>query len=1404
MASANPNEDEKNNEDLINFKELDIKILENAFAKFSDLDINVPKYVADGNAKHAAIRRRLGTGYNEKMRWEAKRLRSFLLDDKLLSWAAMEMADAGMYFTGVDSSMQCFCCGIVLFCASLKYSPHEQHLHFNPSCGFIQGKDVGNVSKYEVRVQTLETGQESPEAYQEEEVRLSSFTNWPFYARIQPVQLASAGFYFTGRRDIVRCFSCAGCLGHWEENDDPWKEHAKWFPECNFLISKKTPDEIKELINSYQGFHGFTGKHFLSGVIDSAQPRQTSFTRSSIFEDENVRLESFKKWPTEASEDTAAIAKAGFYYTGKSGEVRCYLCGSSIKSAEYAFTVAVQSHVCQFLQKKETKLGDQETPIKDKKEEVHLKVSDSDIHNEFCPVEVMELRKSLIELYNDPKFRKLQPFPSSSHVSIDLSSLFADVSIVSKSITNKALGVMTLPDILADMNDITMIEGEAGSGKTALLRKIALLWASGSCPILSRFSLVFYISLSSVGRQQSLRDAICQQLIGSSTSLTEESLQEIIKQFKNQVMFLLDDYGVMDSLPESIEALIKMNHWNRLSLAVAVNTDKGRNFRQYARATLSIQEFPNSSSIYIFKNLFSHNLSIVEGITMKLISTNTLQLVLRSPLFAVYLCVLWIQDPNEKISVDTLVWKSYLMHIFLRHSTETKTINAVVLSCEELAINNLFKSRFEFTNEDLRESAVNIDDALKYKILSMFTSQRLHPIFRFFHPSFQEFLAGKRMNELLQSGDARENEKGLTFLRSIDTISKVIGPSFYFLKYTCMHSPESTTIVISHMFSLLESSDAFHCQRDKKNVHLQQHPELEIMESFLSLSKVMENFKSLMPSMGFNNESTSDVILTKAIALAEESNHLSYCAPIILSSLKGKTISLILSWPNIGLLRFFHRYPEGLWLLKRMEIVVPPANMGFNMNFLNTESFKSLWSVPTVDADYANAFELTSSLQQKAHMPALEYLDIKINDLSTLGFSPEIHRILLLTIKVDGCPVESDNILVNIMFFCSLSIQIDLDLNNCPGFLESMWPCIDQYKGSITSLKTSFTKLTIEDQELIVYLTSLQSLKIISVPPPEFVLSNIHSFKELKELVVICPVGEKKWEIVNVLSDEFKSLHNIEKIVLENICIEGQANRLANFIEHFGNLTTFTMRCPYCPGLEKIIGSLCKNGKMKELRFPELGLYDKEILHLAAALPSFTNLKILEIEFQYCVNAESTKEFAKGLAYLEQLEEFTFPGGHGVRETMAYFMEALHRMPNLVNLTIQCQLLTDSSLLELAKITADGHLRNLQNLDISNNPHITQSGWREFFLLLDNLPKLTDLNISRSLSHQQITDPVTFIAFTQCVSRLHSVNVLSMFGWLLDDKDIEMFDSMKMRHPQSKWINLYYKWALPFPPIFTK
>ena len=33
-----------------------------------------------------------------------------------------------------------------------------------------------------------------------------------------------------GHSDDVKCFCCDGGLRCWESGDDPWVEHAKWFP----------------------------------------------------------------------------------------------------------------------------------------------------------------------------------------------------------------------------------------------------------------------------------------------------------------------------------------------------------------------------------------------------------------------------------------------------------------------------------------------------------------------------------------------------------------------------------------------------------------------------------------------------------------------------------------------------------------------------------------------------------------------------------------------------------------------------------------------------------------------------------------------------------------------------------------------------------------------------------------------------------------------------------------------------------------------------------------------------------------------------------------------------------------------------------------------------------------------
>ena len=50
----------------------------------------------------------------------------------------------------------------------------------------------------------------------------------------------------TGRGDRVVCFSCKGGLKDWEKNDDPWLEHAVWYPNCPFLLNEKGENFISE------------------------------------------------------------------------------------------------------------------------------------------------------------------------------------------------------------------------------------------------------------------------------------------------------------------------------------------------------------------------------------------------------------------------------------------------------------------------------------------------------------------------------------------------------------------------------------------------------------------------------------------------------------------------------------------------------------------------------------------------------------------------------------------------------------------------------------------------------------------------------------------------------------------------------------------------------------------------------------------------------------------------------------------------------------------------------------------------------------------------------------------------------------------------------------------------------
>ncbi|KAM9296578.1 baculoviral IAP repeat-containing protein 7 [Gastrophryne carolinensis] len=200
------------------------------------------------------------------MRRERRRLRSFFH-----KWrgavSPQLLARAGFFYVGPADRVRCFCCGGVLRSWEPGDHPAGEHRKFFPSCPFVLGREVGNVPLAEgsdsvdgqilVQLQRL-PGEDEEEAAEEDELqpvypqladqrhRLATYRSWPTYT-VSPEELASAGFFYTGHRDNVRCYHCDGELRNWEMGDEPWREHAKWFPRCKFLIESMGPAYIRSV-----------------------------------------------------------------------------------------------------------------------------------------------------------------------------------------------------------------------------------------------------------------------------------------------------------------------------------------------------------------------------------------------------------------------------------------------------------------------------------------------------------------------------------------------------------------------------------------------------------------------------------------------------------------------------------------------------------------------------------------------------------------------------------------------------------------------------------------------------------------------------------------------------------------------------------------------------------------------------------------------------------------------------------------------------------------------------------------------------------------------------------------------------------------------------------------------------
>ncbi|XP_072019049.1 LOW QUALITY PROTEIN: baculoviral IAP repeat-containing protein 3-like [Amphiura filiformis] len=210
-----------------------------------------------------------------------------------------DCAKAGFFYTGKEDVVQCFACFGKLGNFKDGDVPMVEHNRHFPSCPYILGLTVGNQPITSVQMasalqainykdqsmfgQRNQTQQPKPKGpltqtakptadwgptnqrpnqkrvfakvrhpqFASEQARLESYERWPPAVGIAPIQLARAGFFYTGNNDSCKCFYCDGGLKNWEPKDEPWMEHARWFPRCEWLIQQRGQAYVDYVVHNF-------------------------------------------------------------------------------------------------------------------------------------------------------------------------------------------------------------------------------------------------------------------------------------------------------------------------------------------------------------------------------------------------------------------------------------------------------------------------------------------------------------------------------------------------------------------------------------------------------------------------------------------------------------------------------------------------------------------------------------------------------------------------------------------------------------------------------------------------------------------------------------------------------------------------------------------------------------------------------------------------------------------------------------------------------------------------------------------------------------------------------------------------------------------------------------------------
>lgn len=227
--------------------------------------------------------------YNE----ESARLDSFR-DWTITFIDKQKLARYGFYYVGPEDKVKCHFCRVEIGRWDVGDNVLREHLRWSLNCPLLRRQTTDNVpvdaaaledslppppprdvcgNNNEVELRPLAYPENDPPPsftsnypdYTLESDRIKSFEAWPKAIKQKPNDLSEAGFFYIGKGDQVKCFSCGGGLKDWEESDVPWDQHALWYPKCHYLNLIQGKEFIERINREYEAATANNGGNPITG-----------------------------------------------------------------------------------------------------------------------------------------------------------------------------------------------------------------------------------------------------------------------------------------------------------------------------------------------------------------------------------------------------------------------------------------------------------------------------------------------------------------------------------------------------------------------------------------------------------------------------------------------------------------------------------------------------------------------------------------------------------------------------------------------------------------------------------------------------------------------------------------------------------------------------------------------------------------------------------------------------------------------------------------------------------------------------------------------------------------------------------------------------------------------------------